>query len=280
MRLHRQRAPVRTQHRETIQRKYIQYMILFIFEGNKREPMLFRSIERMFFPNKTETICYSFGNDIYELYTQLNLLGDGADIVSLLRDRAVNDTNNPLHKFEKTSDFSEIFLFFDLDIHDKHIELNVKLSRIEKLLNYFDNETDNGKLYINYPMIESIRYTKALPDTEYYSYVISRYDCCNFKNNCHNFSTYKDLNHLCLDIRESHHITEECMIRTKTNWKHLIDMNVAKANYICSENNEYPSHKEDISQPNIFKAQQDKYLTTDTISILNAFPIFIFDYFK
>lgn len=255
-------------------------MILFVFEGNKREPMLFRSIEHLFFPNKSENICCSFGNDIYELYVQLNLLGDGADIVSLLRDRSINDPKNPLHKFGKTSDFSEIFLFFDLDIHDKHIELNEKLTRIEELLDYFDDETDNGKLYINYPMIESIRYTKTLPDTDYRSYVISRYNCRDFKNHCQNFSSYKGLDHICLDIRESHHITEECVAKTKRNWRHLIDMNVSKANYICSGNNEYPLHKEDIAQPHIFKAQQDKYLPTDTISILNAFPIFIFDYFK
>lgn len=35
------------------------------------------------------------------------------------------------------------------------------------MLDYFSDETENGKLYINYPMIESLKYTKEIPDANY-----------------------------------------------------------------------------------------------------------------
>lgn len=45
-------------------------MILFVFEGAKREPELFRTIEILFFKDKQNIVC-SFGNNIYELYNEL-----------------------------------------------------------------------------------------------------------------------------------------------------------------------------------------------------------------
>lgn len=46
-------------------------MILFVFEGARREPMLFESIKYLFFEKETDTIVYSFGNNIYNLYKQI-----------------------------------------------------------------------------------------------------------------------------------------------------------------------------------------------------------------
>lgn len=50
-------------------------MILFVFEGARREPMLFESIKYLFFEKETDTIVYSFGNNIYNLYKQIMELG-------------------------------------------------------------------------------------------------------------------------------------------------------------------------------------------------------------
>jgi len=59
-------------------------------------------------------------------------------------------------------------------------------------------------------------------------------------------------------------------------------MNACKANYICRGTNAYPEQKSDIAQQTFFEAQLQKYVHTDecTIAILNAFPIFLYDYFK
>ena len=46
-------------------------MILFIFEGNQREPDLYRTIAKLYFPEDNQRIICSFGNNLYELYRVL-----------------------------------------------------------------------------------------------------------------------------------------------------------------------------------------------------------------
>ena len=46
-------------------------MILFVFEGDEREPRLYRTLERLYFPKQNENIICSFGNNIYDLYNEL-----------------------------------------------------------------------------------------------------------------------------------------------------------------------------------------------------------------
>ena len=56
-------------------------------------------------------------------------------------------------------------------------------------------------------------------------------------------------------------------------------MNTSKANYICNDRNELPD--EVNNQLDIFNSQLSKYVNTEEckVAILNAFPIFLFDYF-
>ena len=69
--------------------------------------------------------------------------------------------------------------------------------------------------------------------------------------------------------------------KIKNNWKHLKNLNTAKAHYICSGNNHLPRHKSDINQLTIFEHQIDKYVIPyQQIAILNAFPLFIYDYIR
>ena len=35
-------------------------------------------------------------------------------------------------------------------------------SKIKEMLQFFDNETENGMLYISYPMVEAIRHYKDM----------------------------------------------------------------------------------------------------------------------
>ena len=56
-------------------------------------------------------------------------------------------------------------------------------------------------------------------------------------------------------------------------------MNVSKAHFICNDKNEVPD--ESNSQLAVFTNQLSKYFETEEckVAILNAFPIFLFDYF-
>jgi hypothetical protein len=147
------------------------------------------------------------------------------------------------------------------------------------MLELFTDETDNGKLYINYPMIESIRYTKELPDDDYVNYTICRSDCHDFKRIAGEFSHYKSLDHIL--FKDGEVPTKEKYLKIKDNWKCLVDMNVCKANFIVTGNNGMPEQKDDINQLDIFISQKEKYVdASESVAILNSFPLFIYDYLR
>jgi hypothetical protein len=164
-------------------------MILFVFEGAEREPRIFRTLERLFFGQGERIVC-SFENNIYEVYRQLKELGGDGDVVSILRE---NNAQLPLGV--KSSDFSEIYLFFDYDFQNTNLTLVEMNEQLQEMLEMFDDETDNGKLYVSYPMVESLCYTKELPDEHFVEYAISRSDCMerSFKDLAREFSYYGSL---------------------------------------------------------------------------------------
>ena len=262
-------------------------MILFIFEG-KDDKTYFESIKRLFFPEKSETFVCTYNSNIYSLYTKLKnhdaLNGKlEVDTVSVFKEILTEKGDNTL-KDIREDEVSEIYLFFDYDFQEKSRTLEENNKRLSEMLEYFTDETDNGKLYINYPMVESLRYTKELPDNDYWHYTVSRQKCQedNFKHQVHEFSFYKsNLEYLVLTIKPADDETkiQQKADTAKTNWLHLVTMNTSKANYICNDKNELP--EEVNSQKEIYDNQLAKYVGTEEckVSILNAFPIFLFDYF-
>lgn len=248
-------------------------MILFVFEGERREVMLFRSIERLFFQRPFDNIVCSFKNNIYELYRQMQDLGDGADIVGILKDNGSIDLETDI------SDFSNVFLFFDLDIHNQNQGMDISRRQLREMLAFFDNETINGKLYVNYPMIESIYHTERLPDPNYLEYTIRIHECSDYKRVARDFGPYANLDHLCISERNLGR--PEIVVRTKANWCHLIDMNVGKSLRLCDVATDCNNIKEAINQSNIFECQNSRHIEPyNEIAVLNSFPLFLFDYFK
>ena len=254
-------------------------MILLVFEGRKREPGLFRAIEKLFFKDRQHIVC-SFDNNIYELYKKLRELDDSGDVVSILREKYSGRDDSPFPEDVRSSDFSEIYLIFDYDFQNKNVQLAEMNRQISEMLEMFDNETESGKLYINYPMAEAIRYTKRLPDPKFYTYTVSRQLCAkmSFKKLADVFSEYKSLDFLTLN---EHRAATENEIRSRAkNWMLLQEQNVIKANYLCTGDLSIPESKEFVSQQNIFSAQIRDYVNPkDSVSILSAFPMFLYEYF-
>ena len=262
-------------------------MILFVFEG-KADKTYFEAIKRLFFPAKSETFLCTYNSNIYSLYTKLkshDALKEmlEVDTVSVLKEILLEKGDETL-KDIREDEVSEIYLFFDYDFQENSRTLEENNSRLSELLGYFTDETGRGKLYINYPMVESLRYTKELPDNNYWQYTVTRQRCQeeNFKHQVHEFSFYKsNLEYLVLTIKPA---DDDAKIQqkadtAKTNWLHLVTMNTSKANYICNDKNELP--EEVNSQKEIYDNQLAKYVDTEEcmVAILNAFPLFLFDYF-
>lgn len=279
-------------------------MILFIFEGRDREPALYKTMKYLFLSDSIkDDIIVSYCSNIYSLYQKMKELDafdediDSADVVAVLKEQLANSPNqqDELAKIESSDSISEVYLFFDYDL--KRIDELNKLSveeqnlQIKELLNYFDNETEHGKLFIDYPMVESIRYfKKELPDEDYVTYVTDMFIGKRFKDEADSVSLYKTLRFISFDLNKSGEIKlphnrfretdEQKVNEIKENWNHIKQLNIKKANYICSGTNDFPEIKDKINQQNIFNGQIEKYLPGGKIAILNSFPLFLYEYLR
>lgn len=140
--------------------------ILIIVEGKKTEPQILG--------NKTHGLLSLIGadyeivvfeNPIYELYEAYEK-NEYDDLILYLRtEKGLKIDANLLSK----NAFSAVYLIFDFEPHYQKYSDN----KIKKMLKTFNNETELGKLYINYPMIEAYYHLKSLPDNEYYNRLVN-----------------------------------------------------------------------------------------------------------
>lgn len=226
--------------------------ILLVFEGKKTEPSIFDNIEQcMFSDMKNNQKLYAiFGGNIYNLYDKLQNDSD-LSIFELLKE------GNESLKDIKSNQVAEVFLFFDYDGHDAR----ATDTKIEKMLKLFQEETEEGKLYISYPMIEALKHIKTgvdfkdvtvpLEEIKHYKKMVSENsDTC--------YQSFRELN--------------------VENWQVLLDKHLRKMNYICTD--KFEIEKNYIEQSTIFKHQQEKYIEkSNIISVLSPVPIFLKDYY-
>lgn len=246
-------------------------MILFVFEGGKSEPAIFDSIEKLFLSSE-ELRVVKCGFDLPTLYSNLKKTGE-----DLFRSLPLKENGIIIPEGKRVDTiFSQIFLFFDYDFQNR---IGVqKLNQIlDEMLEFFNDETDNGKLYINYPMVESLKYTKELPDGHYYEYVATRQECVEhkFKENAELFAYAKAKGYRFIDLSK---IDKSDVL---LNWEYLKLQNVMKANFLLTGNNKMPKEKNVINQTAIFDAQKANFVDkTNSVSILNSFPLFLYEYLK
>ncbi|MBQ8072092.1 MAG: hypothetical protein IJ202_14750 [Bacteroidales bacterium] len=254
-------------------------MKLFIFEGRNPEDEIFRSMERLFPSSPEERIIQTFDCNIYSLYDRMKSLDGYGDVVNVMKELYRKRDDNPFTEGMDSSSFSEIFLFFDYDLHHpNNLTFEEKDSEIEELLSFFSDETDNGKLYISYPMAEAIWHTKELEDPCFSSYCVPIDKCHSFKRLAAEFNGYK--NHFFICFNEQHGGNNEEVLRN--NWLLLIKQHVSKVRFIRhDEDYAPPSLKIVISQLELFTAIRTKYVSAKgLIPILSAFPIYLYDNYK
>ena len=131
---------------------------LFLVEGEDRDPRILDYMIKSMFKGKfnTKVITIPAYKNLYMLYNTLSAVdGFALDVVEVIREQ-IDGAKDVLEGIER-QDIDEIFLFFDYDIHQTNLPKGVDpIDVLEKMLCYFDNETENGKLYISYPMIEAV----------------------------------------------------------------------------------------------------------------------------
>lgn len=246
-------------------------MILFVFEGGKVEPTIFESVGKLFLSGEEfrTVVC---GFDLPTLYSRLKNNGE-----DLFRSLPLSENGIAVPEGKRLDTFfSQIFLFFDYDFQNR-MGLEKLNEILEEMLEFFSDETENGKLYVNYPMVESLKYTKELPDGNYYEYVATRQECVKhkFKEKAEQFAYSQAKAYRFIDLSKTE------MTEVQSNWESLRLQNVMKANYLLTGINEMPDDKATVNQSALFGAQKTKYvIPEDQVAILNSFPLFIFEYMK
>lgn len=230
--------------------------IIFILEGEDRENQICKSIERNFCSQGT-IIRHSFCNDIYELYLELKK-EDYVDIIEVLRERCEKKGRpDPFPDIKNRDKVSEIFLFFDLEIQDDKFSFD----SLREMVEHFNEETEHGKLYISYPMIESIRDVPS--DDNFIELLVTPEECKG--------SVYKQLS-----SQRGHKKYQDIRKFDKNIWNNLVEISMRKAVKLTAATDFL---KPENGQALILQAQIELEKSQNKIAVLNSFPFYLSDYY-
>ncbi|MGL6024104.1 MAG: hypothetical protein ACRC0F_05755 [Cetobacterium sp.] len=186
-------------------------------------------------------------------------------MLEILKEQLSKNTENraKLEVLEKieVNDIAYTYLFFDYDAHTHHAD-NEKLKR---MIEYFNDETEVGKLYISYPMVEALRHIRYREEIEFLNRIVnSKIKGKEYKVQVHNETCYQQIKKLTLE-----------------DWLNITELNIKKANNIIFSDLTIPSFQKirKINQENIYENQLVKYIEKDeNVAVLSGFPFFIADY--
>lgn len=131
-------------------------VVLIITEGKKPEFELIEQLKSLFFPSSKRTVVRAYWHsNLLGLCRKVNEDPD-LDYIGILREEEGNEELNGI----SADSVSEVYLFFDYDVHGVKNREGEK-ERYDKdlieLLSQLDNETlPKGRLFISYPMVESL----------------------------------------------------------------------------------------------------------------------------
>lgn len=124
--------------------------ILFVVEGERTETrMLISTFERALTLSSEKYEVCKIKTNIHILYSKMKSLGYESFLSFLYTEK--KDVF-PKDMFTPETAFASVYLFFDLDPQESLFSIE----ETKELASFFNDETQNGKLYINYPMVESV----------------------------------------------------------------------------------------------------------------------------
>ena len=245
---------------------------LFVFEGGRAESKYVEKLEQHFLGKRISVKCI-YDAEIYQLYKSLEKEDLNFDIVELLRERSKE--NAELLKDYTRDSFAYIYLFFGYDAHSTLADDD----KIKEMLRFFDNETENGLLYISYPMVEAIRHYKDIDSFKDLTVKCKRANCA-YKDDCEDVDMCMKEPHY-KEFSASDCRPDLCNINKYTNdvWQELIYAHVSKMNYLVNELFDFPEKTE--LQSTIFESQLEKHIKhkCPMVAVLSAFPIYVLDYY-
>lgn len=139
------------------------------------------------------------------------------------------------------------------------------------MLNFFDNETDQGKLYVNYPMMESYRDCNDFFDNEYRDRFVSL-DILFSRTRAQGYKAMVASRKLA-NVR-NRQISQE-------QFNKLACMNVFKLNWMknhCWQKPLYDDYLDISNQIDILELEHNACHNFEAVAVLNTLLFFIIDY--
>lgn len=229
--------------------------ILLICEGNDDEKLLetllkYYPIEFNYKIYKYNTNIHLFAKYLFDNY--LNDMDDFTidelDIIQVLKDYCKKEE---LRNGVLNAKYTDILFVFDFDPQDPRF----KIDQLYKLMDTLSNSTDQGQLYINYPMVESAIDFESLPDPNYNN------KTCDLKDL--KFSIYKNRVKKGTILKNFDEINE-------SNLHMILDQTINKMNYLTNNNSKDYEYLLKIEN-NILEKELKIY-------ILNSSLLFLRDY--
>lgn len=239
--------------------------ILLIVEGAKAEKKLVEQIFKTYDIAVSEKHIYSYTTNIFDLYDRVIKDSidelDDLDFLLTLKEKGINkEQENILTQHI----YSDILLIFDYEPQDPKFGFD----KISLMMNYFSESTDKGKLYLNYPSVESFKHFKSIPDPEY----IQRFHHIDELITI-NGSQYKKI----VD-RES--VIKDIRKYTKETFNYLVHENLKKAEYIIDNkiSNSITSSYENLDESILLEKINYIFSTHKLVPVLNTSLFFICNY--
>lgn len=191
--------------------------ILILVEGAKTDLLLMQKVLTLYGISNNHQII-SYNTSIYDLYQKMFCEDDPSslDLLQVLKEHEKDETKKTIFN----EHYSDIILVFDLDPQSPEYTPDA----ITKMANYFTESSDTGKLYLNYPMVESFYHMRTIPDPDYINYAVSMEELINH--------TYKSR------VKQTCRIPYKDFATTKETCNLIISQNLEKARIVLHQSDD------------------------------------------
>lgn len=236
--------------------------VLLIVEGARTEYRFFKKILKIY-RDLPESNIFSYNTTIHELirrFTNENgIFDEDLDTIGVLKESKIDCDKGVLNK-----KFTDIFLIFDMDPQDQRYDKE----KIDAALLFFNDSTEKGKLYINYPMFESYKHIPSLYDDCFITITVHKDDIKEYKmisslpKNC------------CRELQHPEKMDMEIC-------NQILILNLRKMNYIIRGKKDIPAlqtYIDDFDLQRVHRLQMKKFESENLLYVLNTSILCIVDY--
>lgn len=231
--------------------------ILFIVEGETDEPEFIEQVKSVLFSDY-DIDYYTYKTSIHDLVDYLCVDGEFDTDIDIKLALANLDKNEE-QKEVLNKKYTDIFLIFDMEPHYQ----KQRFDQICEMLKFYNDSGDNGKLYINYPMMQSYKHLNEMPDLQFEHKTVSVEEVQNYKALVGTESKYQDLKKYTYEI-----IMSICAHHLK------------KMNYILNKSFDVPNLDTflNFNFISLLEYEINKWETEKKVDVLNTSIFFILEY--